>query len=59
MFMPVRDPPFGDGHEQAKHVMGQTPTKSNQKNPDDREILQKYANTPTTLHCHKTMGKTQ
>ena len=43
MIMPARDPPLGDGHEQAKHVMGQEqsglPTKNKQKNPADREIL--------------------
>jgi len=43
MIMPARDPPFGDGHKQAKHVRGQKqpglPTKNKQKNPDDREMM--------------------
>jgi len=54
MFISARDPLFGDGHEQAKHVMGQTHTKSNQKNPDDREMLQKHTNAPTTLQLSQT-----
>jgi len=61
MFMPARDPSFGDGHKQAKHVMGQKqpglPTQNKQINPADREILQKYGNTPTTLQLSQDREK--
>jgi len=61
MLMPARDPPFGDGHKQAKHAMGQKqpglPTKNKQKNPDDREMLQKHANAPTTLQLSQDHGE--
>jgi len=48
MLTSARDPSFGDGHEQAKHVMGQTPTKNKQKISDDRKMLQKNAQAPNT-----------
>jgi len=55
MIMPVRDPPFGDGHEQDKHVVGQEqpglPIKSQHKNPVDHKILQKHENAPPILHA--------
>jgi len=55
MTMPVRDPPLGDGHEQAKHVVGQAqpdlPIKSKHKNPTDRKMLQKNENAFTILHA--------
>jgi len=38
---PARDLPFGAEHEQANHVMDQTPTTYKQKNSDVRKILQK------------------
>ena len=61
MFMPARDPSFGDGHKQAKHVMGQKqpglPTKNKQKNLADREILQKHENAPTTLQLSQDRGE--
>jgi hypothetical protein len=41
MLTPARDLPFGAGHEQAKHVMDQTPTTYMQNNSDVRKILQK------------------
>jgi len=49
MLRPARDPPFGAGHEQAKHVMGQMATKNKQKKSDDREMLRKPAQAPTVL----------
>ena len=37
MLMPARDPPLGDGHKKAKHVMGQEQPglsiKNKKKNP--------------------------
>jgi len=57
MFRPTRDPPFGVGHEQAKHVLGQTPTKNKQKKLDDREMLQKRAHAPTVLHLPQDPGE--
>jgi len=43
MILPARDPPLGDGHKQAKHVMGQEQKvlsiKNKQKIPADRDIL--------------------
>jgi len=57
MLTPARDPSFGDGHEQAKHVMGQTPTKNKQKNSDDRKMLQRHAQAPTPLQLSQDHGE--
>jgi len=40
MLTPTRELLFGAGHEQAKHVMDQTPTTYKLKNSDVRKILQ-------------------
>jgi len=57
MLRPTRDPPFGAGHEQAKHVLGQMPTKNNQKKSDDREMLQKRAQAPTARQLSQDHGE--
>jgi len=57
MLRPTRDPPFGAGHEQAKHVLGQMPTKNNQKKSDDREMLQKRAQAPTGRQLSQDHGE--
>ena len=53
---PARDPPFGAGHEQAKHVMDQMPASNKQKNSDDREMLQERAQTPQDLYLSQDHG---
>jgi len=53
---PARDPPFGAGHEHAKHVMGQMPANNKQTNSDDREMLQEHAQAFKSLQLSQDHG---